>query len=770
MEDVPQGAGALSSRGQGEVRTAVSRETRSVMAAEKAKQRRRGYRKKNPRTTGVYSSTPFTSKSKILAKLSRELGGEVSLGRTRAQTVQTSRKISRRTELSPGLHKKEYSLCMNDITEATITTITGDVEPEARAEGDNSEDLIHSVITRKSSSMKVCPTETSPTGPSALTPVEPDEEKDEFFMAPERVERSNSPAPSDDISPANSERDKENESHKEPPTNSSVSDDNAQRDNISHTLSIINSKLVKLDTLENLNLKLEGNLSKVQSRVEDVSKSIDTVKADLSKYDQKWEETIKGLSDRISKLETSSQSWEKRWELQRESVNGDCKVLQTSIDSNSKKVIELETLLDSANKKWDSLDQLENKIKEAADSKFQRIQAEIREDLRKELLEEAKLAAKAPGLSPEDLANVQEELSVQMKAQNEEFLNKIQAQHTDPASDPQYNRLIGQAFSNRHNILIFGLPDSNSPEKDLREVHTFLKDRMGLSGLKIAATFRLGAFRQDANRPRPLVIKFGDIKDRWRVWNNKRKIKFDKDHPIRIQEDLPQQLREDIRVMQRIAKVAMGYPDRYKDVKVKDFKLSINGYKYGIEEIHKLPAELQPEAVYTPRSNDSVVFFTKHSPLSNHHQAPFTLKGKVFSCVEQYLAFSKAILAQDTTQTERAMELSDPADHKVILNNLRSVVQERWAELAPDIILPAIRAKFSQNERLSNFLIETHPLAIGEASRDSIWGVGLQLEHKDVMDVSKWEPHGNLLGNTLARVQAELIHMFNNSNATLTKV
>lgn len=131
-------------------------------------------------------------------------------------------------------------------------------------------------------------------------------------------------------------------------------------------------------------------------------------------------------------------------------------------------------------------------------------------------------------------------------------------------------------------------------------------------------------------------------------------------------------------------------------------------------DVKNLPYELQPESIYTPKSNKAVVFFTKNSPLSNHHHASFTLNGKVFSFVEQYLALSKANMAYNATLAERAMNTTDPADHKNILNSLRREVQEQWAEQAPEIILPAIRAKFSQNERLKNFLIETHPLAIGD--------------------------------------------------------
>lgn len=437
----------------------------------------------------------------------------------------------------------------------------------------------------------------------------------------------------------------------------------------------------------------------------------------------------------------------------------------------------MESVLDQSKQKLESLDKLEEKIKNAAEKKFKEVQKMIREDLHKELIEEVK-TKRPPEVSHEDLHRVREELSTQMQTQNAEMLTKMQTQNEEAMSkiqahnrssdeELQHSRLKGQAFSNRHNILIFGLADSNSSDNDLKDAISFFKNRMGITGLKINATYRLGSFRQGSFHPRPLVIKFGDIKDRWRVWNNKSRIKLVKDHPVRIQEDLPKQLREDTRVLQRIAREAMKSPEVYKDVRVKDYNIFINGKKYGIGELRNLPTELHPESVYTPRSGDAVVFFTKHSPLSNHFQAPFNLNGKEFTCVEQYLALCKANMAQNTALAERAMEVTDPADHKVILNTLHREVQEQWAEHAPEIILPAIRAKFAQNERLLNFLVETYPLAIGEASRDTMWGVGLQLEHKEVLNTNKWEKHGNLLGNTLAQVRAEIVDMYNHPPTAL---
>lgn len=308
------------------------------------------------------------------------------------------------------------------------------------------------------------------------------------------------------------------------PEQTSEQKSTAQKIIISQTLAEINSKLSKLDTLESLNIKLEGILSGLQSRVEDISSTINTVKSDLAKYEQKWERTVNDLADRISELEKSSLSWENRWELQREDLSTDCKVLQKSIDSNSKQIIELESVLDQSKQKLNSLDKLEEKIKNAAEKKFKDIRNMLREDLRKEMLEDIK-KIRPPDISHEDLNKVREDLSSQMQTQNteimakmntqnQEVLSKVQAHQQNLDADLQHSRLKGQAFSNRHNILIFGLAYGNSAENDLKDAQSFFKERMGITGLKINATFRLGPLRQGAFHPRPLVVKFGDIKDR----------------------------------------------------------------------------------------------------------------------------------------------------------------------------------------------------------------------------------------------------------------
>lgn len=105
----------------------------------------------------------------------------------------------------------------------------------------------------------------------------------------------------------------------------------------------------------------------------------------------------------------------------------------------------------------------------------------------------------------------------------------------------------------------------------------------------------------------------------------------------------------------------------------------------------------------------------------------------------------------------KAMETQDPADHKVILNTLFNDQRADWINQAPELVFPALQAKFEQNDDLADFLIDTQPLPIGEASKNSIWGIGLSLDDKKALQPTHWSPNGNLLGNSLVQVRNELM-------------
>lgn len=495
------------------------------------------------------------------------------------------------------------------------------------------------------------------------------------------------------------------------PTNSDI--------DLLQTLAFINQRLKKLDELEEMNSNLKGEITRVQSQVGEVSNQVTTVNSDLKRCEDKWEASTEAMMNRITKVEQGVQAFELKWESGISDVQDDISVIQSGVSSNTAKVKNIEAQLAEYKEKLDSLGSLEQEIKTAASKKFQEVQVSLKEEMKEEVVQEVRSA---------------------QEASNKEI---------------KYDRLKDQAFNKRHNLVVFGLAENPSAEADRKAALTFFSERMNFPKLNVAEVYRLGT---QGSRPRPMVVRFPNIVDRWAVWNKKGNIKYVKDQPVWLQEDLPKRLREDRRILQRVAKMAKSQPEKYADVKVRDYKVHINDQKYGREDLHLLPEDLSLERIYTPSSDKTTVFFTKHSPFSNHFHSPFKLEGIRFVCIEQYLAVQKAHLADDKDLARQAMESKDPADHKVVLNKLRQSVSEEWTQRAPTFISSAVRAKFTQNSSLAKFLRDSHPLLIGEASRDRMWGIGLSLEDPNVLDDSKWAPEGNLLGKTLVAIREELMN------------
>lgn len=419
-------------------------------------------------------------------------------------------------------------------------------------------------------------------------------------------------------------------------------------------------------------------------------------------------------------------------------------IAQSSIDANSKKLLEWEADAVVYKEKWSSLESLEKQIKKATNKKFQvltdevsqevrdEVKKEVKKEIRDELLQEVRTIQKMAANSiSEGLGQIRTQMVEEVKTQQ-----KTQPPDSEVVRSAE---LKGQAFPKRHNVAIFGLPEGNTQENDSLLATTFFDERMGLKDLSIKTVYRLGNSPRRGKMPRPLVVQFYQIKDKWAVWKRKSSIKYVPNCPIWLQEDLPKQLWEVNRILQSIAKTAKAFPDRFSGIKVKDYQLTINGNKYDAKHTHLLPPELRPWAVYAPRTSEAIVFFTRHSPLSNHFPCKFSVENQEYSCIEQYLAHKRALLVDNPDLAQSALQSSNPADHKVILNTLFDASREKWLEEAPHLILTAARAKFEQNELLANFLVETHPLRIGEASRNI---------DRNILNTAKWSKQGNLLGKT----------------------
>lgn len=318
------------------------------------------------------------------------------------------------------------------------------------------------------------------------------------------------------------------------------------------------------------------------------------------------------------------------------------------------------------------------------------------------------------------------------------------------SQDVSFNALRDQAYYNRHNLVITGLPEDKS-KNPRNQVIDFLTNTLRITNFDIDVAFRLGAPPPEGSKyARPIVIRFPRLSDRNKVWKKRMPITQDEGAPkTRIQADLPKKLREDVQVLCRVAQAASKHQE-YQSAKVKNYALNMNGREYSPRELELLPYAIRPSTLATPQSETAIAFFSKYSKLSNHYPAEFVIRKKKYHSVEHFLAFRKAKLSGQTPLIQRASRCRDAGEAKAVLNLLKQDNEEEWGKEVEGFLLEALRAKFTQNDHLRAYLCDTQQREIGEASKDSRWGIGMTLQDDDVLNTTKWSTSGNLLGRTLS--------------------
>lgn len=132
-------------------------------------------------------------------------------------------------------------------------------------------------------------------------------------------------------------------------------------------------------------------------------------------------------------------------------------------------------------------------------------------------------------------------------------------------------------------------------------------------------------------------------------------------------------------------------------------------------------------------------------------------KGTPFNCSEQYFMYNKcktfdpdnkpllqAILTETSPSTIKS--------HGRHVQNFNDII---WKEKKYNIMVEALRLKFSQNETIKLKLLETHPKILYEAApTDNIWGIGLAANTAVMTDKQKFG--SNLLGKALMEIRDEL--------------
>ena len=139
--------------------------------------------------------------------------------------------------------------------------------------------------------------------------------------------------------------------------------------------------------------------------------------------------------------------------------------------------------------------------------------------------------------------------------------------------------------------------------------------------------------------------------------------------------------------------------------------------------------------------------------LSQWFDCEFEVEGVLYHTAEQYMMAQKALLFGDHATHARIMAADEPKVIKALGREIVGFEQAMWDENKYRIVMNGNVAKFSQNEHLKAFLMETGEAVLAEASPyDGIWGICLTMDDPQAKEPERWQGE-NLLGFALMEVR-----------------
>ena len=142
--------------------------------------------------------------------------------------------------------------------------------------------------------------------------------------------------------------------------------------------------------------------------------------------------------------------------------------------------------------------------------------------------------------------------------------------------------------------------------------------------------------------------------------------------------------------------------------------------------------------------------------LSNWYMSDFIEDGQLYTSVEQYLMYGKAVVFKDEEMQQATLATHDVAEIKKYGRQVKSYNETVWNGLRQLVLYRGLRLKFSQNEELRQKLIDTGNEMLVECARtDKIFACGMSMKDPMRFDMNKWSGK-NLLGFALMDLREQL--------------
>lgn len=169
---------------------------------------------------------------------------------------------------------------------------------------------------------------------------------------------------------------------------------------------------------------------------------------------------------------------------------------------------------------------------------------------------------------------------------------------------------------------------------------------------------------------------------------------------------------------------------------------------------------------YQKKEKIKYVFFWGHQPskdgsitascFSQWWHAPFKDNNATYFTAEHWMMAEKARLFNDEITRSKILQTASPAAVKKSGRGIQHFDAAVWDAHKYNIVVQGNLHKFSQNNELKSFLLNTGERVLVEASPvDTIWGIGLAADYDAVHNPLLWKGE-NLLGFALMEVRDQL--------------
>lgn len=155
---------------------------------------------------------------------------------------------------------------------------------------------------------------------------------------------------------------------------------------------------------------------------------------------------------------------------------------------------------------------------------------------------------------------------------------------------------------------------------------------------------------------------------------------------------------------------------------------------------------------------DEKFTFFWDGPFSQWYLSKFTIDEIEYNCCEQFMMAEKARFFNDEETLKKIMASINPKEQKKLGREVRGFLVSEWEYVACNIVYKGNLAKFTQNKKLKELLLNTKGTILVEASPyDKIWGIGLSENDPRSLDRNQWLGK-NWLGEVLTKVREQIIN------------